>query len=55
MDKNNAGMVVCGGDTLCVFGGHGFDTGQRQRGATYYTEGANCWTNELHIFNIIEG
>ena len=55
MDKIHAGMVVCGDETLCVFGGYGHDTGRHQPGATYYSDGAICYTNELHVFHTKKG
>jgi len=58
MDKENAGMVACGGEALCVFGGFGRDTGRHQTGATYHTDDAHpgsCLTNELHLFDIRTG
>ena len=58
MNKKNAGMVACGGEALCVFGGFGPDTGRHQPGATYHTDDAHpgyCLTNELHLFDIKTG
>jgi len=39
-DKHEAGMVACGDEALCVFGGYGPDTGRHahQRGATYHSD-----------------
>ena len=56
MDKENAGMVACGDEALCIFGGHGPDTGRHQPGAAYRTNSVHehsdhCVTNELHLFN----
>ena len=53
--KRWAGMVACGDEALCVFGGHGIDTGRHQPGATYQRDEMGCWTNELHVFNTNEG
>ena len=58
MHKKNAGMVACGDEALCVFGGYGPDTGRHQPGATYHTDDAHpgrCLTNELHLFDIRAG
>ena len=60
MDKYKAGMVACGGEALCVFGGYGPDTGRHvhQPGAAYHSDSdhpENSWTNELHVFTIKKG
>ena len=49
--KQCIGMVACGDEALCVFSGHGIDTGQHQPGATYQRDPMGCGTNELQIFN----
>ena len=58
MDKENAGMVESGDGTLCLFGGHGPDTGRHQSGATYQRDDSHpghCLTNELHLFCVSTG
>ena len=59
MKKIGCGMVAFFRDQLAVFGGYGIPTGPIQPGAMFtkstdYTEGSG-WSNELHVFNIIEG
>ena len=59
MRKAGCGMVSFHQDKLAVFGGYGFPTGPTQPGAmftkkTIFTDGRG-WSNELHMFNIIEG
>lgn len=51
MKKIRAGMVTCGNEALCVFGGYGPDTGRHQPGAIYHSDGTSSWTNELHVFH----
>ena len=55
--KRDAGMVTCGDEALCVFGGCGRDTGRHQPGATYTiaTIHRQCYTNELHLFHVRTG
>jgi len=59
--KHEGGMVTCGDEALCVFGGYGRDTGRHQPGATYrsdddyYIDFNGTWTNELHVFHIKTG
>ena len=60
MQKDKAGMVACGDEALCVFGGCQYElgNGRRQLGAAYHVyEHAyeNWWTNELHLFHIKTG
>ena len=56
MNKTNAGMVTCGDESLCVFGGYGRDTGRHQPGAAYWHPNPTyCKTNELHLFHIKTG
>ena len=58
MHKDVAGMVTCGEEALCVFGGYGYDTGRHQPGAAYHLDAVvtpKSWTNELHVFSIKEG
>ena len=56
IQKEDSGMVVCGDEALCVFGGFGTDTGQHQPGATYHPhQHSRCFTNELHLFHIGTG
>ena len=58
MQKDKAGMVTCGDEALCVFGGYRLDIGRRQPGATYHSDRSNhgnCWTNELHLFHVKTG
>ena len=63
MHKCWAGMVACGCEVLCVFGGYGRDSSRHQPGATYHIDrasyrlhdGPKSWTNELHVFHIKKG
>lgn len=56
IQKEDSGMVACGDETLCVFGGFGVLTGQHQLGATYHAyQSPNCFTNELHLFHVRTG
>ena len=58
MHKKDAGMVACGGEALCVFGGFGRDTSRHQPGATYHSDDGYYskrdlyHTNELHLFHV---
>ena len=59
MPKDKAGMVAYGGDMLCVFGGYGDARNGiiPQSGAQYHTDMTSpwgfSWTNELHLFHVI--
>lgn len=59
--QNNlrAGMIACGDNTLCVFGGLGHTLQKHQPGAAYHTydpkNSHHCFTNELHLFSISTG
>ena len=58
MQKVIGGMVACGHEILCAFGGYGPDTSQHQPETTYHFnewECTHCWTNELHLFHIETG
>ena len=59
MRKESAGMVACGGEALCVFGGYGPVPGRHQPGATYHDDQfstlSTCFTNELHLFHLRAG
>lgn len=59
MKKSYAGMVACGEETLCVFGGYGDEFSHRQPGAIYSADvdfGPACYyTNELHLFQVKTG
>ena len=51
-----AGMVACGDEALCIFGGYG-GAKRPQPGATYHKDSAyphadNCWCNDLHYFHV---
>ena len=59
MRKCGCGMVPFLQDQLAMFGGYGFQKGPTQPGATFtkdtkYTDGSG-WSNELHVFDTIEG
>ena len=60
-DKHEGGMVACGDEALCIFGGYGIGTGRHQLGAAYHSDDDyyidldGCWTNELHVFHIKKG
>ena len=59
MRKSGCGMVSFLQDQLAVLGGYGILTGPTQPGATEATDFNNTdgsgWSNELHVFNIMEG
>ena len=59
MRKAGCGMVHFHHDKLAVIGGYGFLSGPTQPGSTFirdtrFTDGRG-WTNEVHIFDLIQG
>ena len=58
MKKSNCGIIAYG-SRLVVFGGYGSPCGPTQPGAEFvknddYTDGRG-WSNELHVFDVMEG
>lgn len=60
MVKSGCGMVASDYEHLAMFGGYGIPIGPIQRGAMFTenfhrTAAGKGWSNELHLFNIMEG
>ena len=60
MAKSGCGMIAFSCEHLAMFGGYGLPIGPIQRGATFTKNfhrnaAGKGWSNELHLFNIVEG